>query len=134
MEREPTRESNGKADKRPLYLRMYQDRAFIAIVRMIGYGGKQLADAQAEMRKLGDEFDKDKLVKAAEELVDIDAKGVRLKAHVRKPVTRARMEQSRSNATTRKSALAGEWDEAAIVCRQAVRAGPRRKRDVSPGE
>jgi hypothetical protein len=37
VESNGTTEANGKADKRPLYLRMYQEETFVAIVRMVGY-------------------------------------------------------------------------------------------------
>ena len=84
MEKDPVRESNGKADKQPLYLRLYQNQVYIDVARMVGYAGLSLADAREQMKGLGEKYDKEKLVKAAEELVDIDDKGVRLKANVRK--------------------------------------------------
>jgi hypothetical protein len=45
MEREPARETTGKADKLPLWHKMYFRRHYTDIMRLIGYDGLPLTDA-----------------------------------------------------------------------------------------
>lgn len=70
--------------KTPLYMRLYFQAAYYEIVRMVGYAGIPIAEARAGMQELGKRFDKEKLVEAAEALVDISAEFVRLKPDVRR--------------------------------------------------
>jgi hypothetical protein len=81
-EREPIHDSNGKPDKHPLWDRMYTRQHMIDLVRMVGYSGLPIAEAQAKIKEMP--HDKDKMVAACEELFDIDGNEVRLKANVRK--------------------------------------------------
>ena len=84
MERDAARETNGKAHKRPLYLRMYQDQVYVDLARLINYQGMPLAEARAGIAELSKTHDKERMVKACEELFDISAEFVRLKAEPRK--------------------------------------------------
>jgi hypothetical protein len=84
MEREPVRETTGKTDKMPLWERLYFRQHYIEIARLIGYEGLPLATAQAGIKELGKTHDKEKLVKACEDLLDITADFVRLKTTTRK--------------------------------------------------
>ena len=84
MEREPIRQTTGKADKLPLWHKMYFRGHYTDIVRLVGYEGLPLAEAQAGMKELGNTHDKEMLVKACEDLLDITADFVRLKAETRK--------------------------------------------------
>ena len=84
MEREPVRETTGKADKTPLWERLYFRQQYIDLARLIGYEGLPLAEAQAGIKELGKTHDKEKLVKACEDLLDITADFVRLKTTTRK--------------------------------------------------
>lgn len=83
MEHEPVREKSAKAEKRPLYLRLYQDQAYMDIVRIVGYGGIPATDANKRLDELSKTYGRDKLARATEELTDIIAETMRLKAHVR---------------------------------------------------
>ena len=82
MDREPSQKSTGKTDKLPLFEKMYFRQHYIDLIRMVGYSGLPVSEAQTKIRELP--HDKEKLVAACEELFDIDAKEVKLKAHVRK--------------------------------------------------
>ena len=84
MEREPVRETTGKADKTPLWERLYFRQHYVDLVRLIGYEGLPLAEAQAGIKDLGETHDKEKLVKACEDLLDVTADCVRLKTTTRK--------------------------------------------------
>src|ERR1041384_5918452 len=68
--------------EQPLWHKMYFNPAYTDLVRMIGYAGLSTDAAAKKIRELP--HDKEKLVKACEELLDIGAKEVQLKPHVRK--------------------------------------------------
>src|SRR5437879_2639861 len=88
MERDPARESNGKVDKTPLYIRLYFQAAYYELVRTIGYAGLPMPEAQQKIKPLAEKYGKEKLANIAEELVRIDGSTnpptARLKDNVRK--------------------------------------------------
>lgn len=63
---------------------MYFQPHMVDLVRTVGYEGKTTDEVRERMKELTKTHDKEKLVAGCEELFDIDAKEVKLKAHVRK--------------------------------------------------
>lgn len=68
----------------PLYEKMYFRAHYVDLVRMVGYAGLPMQEARDRIKELTKCHDKEKLAKACEELFDIDAKDVKLKANVRR--------------------------------------------------
>ena len=68
----------------PLYEKMYFRPHYVDLVRMIGYAGLPVQEARDRIKELTKCHEKEKLAKACEELFDIDAKEVKLKANVRR--------------------------------------------------
>lgn len=81
-EHEPGSASRGTSAKAPLWEKMYCRQHFIDLVRLVGYNGLPVAEAQAKIQEL--KHDKDKLVAAVEELFTITSERVSLKENVRK--------------------------------------------------
>ena len=83
-ESEPLPKNPVRVNKMPLYLRLYQDQTLIDVARMVGYAGLSLPAARERLRELNAIHNKDKLVAAVEELTEISAETVQLKADVRR--------------------------------------------------
>jgi hypothetical protein len=56
----------------PLYLRLYFNKLYIELARMIGYNGIAFADAQEHVKVLAKRFSKDKIQVAVEAIAKFD--------------------------------------------------------------
>lgn len=74
--------------ERPLYLRLYTEPHLIALVRLIGYDGKPVAEVKKQMRLLVEQHGKERMRRAAGQLVRIDAAGDPPFARLTEPVRR----------------------------------------------
>jgi len=72
--------------ERPLSHRIYFDPAYTEVVRLIGYRGLPYPISQEETDRLNEKYGKEKMLKAADELIEYDttAKRAKLKDNVRK--------------------------------------------------
>ena len=73
------------AKELPLWHRLYFSPVHTEIARLVGYAGKNFEDMKKEAVTLGEQYGKEKVQAAADELLDFehDGKFVRLKSHVR---------------------------------------------------
>jgi predicted peroxiredoxin len=96
MERDPVRETTGKTDKVPLYMKLYFQEAYIEVARTIGYAGFPRDQLEERMKDLVDRFGRKKIQDVCGELITLQFGGkekrsgpredaeVRLKEDVRK--------------------------------------------------
>ena len=96
MEREPTQESTGKANKQPLWHRLYFSEIHTEIARLVGYAGFPHDQLEEKMKDLVDRFGRKQIQDVCSELITLHFKGkekpsgrredaeVRLKEDVRK--------------------------------------------------
>lgn len=78
--------SRKKPKRQPLAIRLYQDEALQAVARLVGYTGQPYPMNEEETRRLCERFGKERIVAAADELLDYDTeeKVAILKPDVRK--------------------------------------------------
>lgn len=77
-------ETNGKPDKLPLWQKMYTRRHYMDMVRMVGYSGLSLPDAQEKTQELAARYGTRLLKAASDDLLQVNEQWVRLKTDVRK--------------------------------------------------
>lgn len=75
-----------KPKRQPLSIRLYRDEALQAVARLVGYTGRPYPMSEEETKGLYERFGKDRIVAAADELLDYDteAKIAKLKGDARK--------------------------------------------------
>ena len=96
MDREPVRETTGKADKVPLYMKLYFQEVYSEIARIIGYAGFPHDQLEEKMKDLVDRFGRKRIQEVCSDLITLQFNGkekrsgrredaeVRLKEDVRK--------------------------------------------------
>ena len=83
MEREQAPETNGKADKIPLWQKLYTKDSYIELARTVGYAGISIEEIREKIKDLEKRFGREAMVKAADELVQVNDTWVRLKTEAR---------------------------------------------------
>lgn len=96
MERDPIRETTGKADKRPLWHRLYFSEVHTEVARIVGYAGFPQDQLEEKLKDIVERFGRKKIQEVCSELITLHFKGkekpsgrredaeVRLKEDVRK--------------------------------------------------
>ena len=96
MNREPTRETTGKADKKPLWHRLYFSDVHTEVARTVGYAGFPHDQMEEKLKDLVERFGRKRIQEVCSELITLHFKGkekpsgrredaeVRLKEEVRK--------------------------------------------------
>jgi|CXWL01.1.fsa_nt_gi hypothetical protein len=83
MERQKGAESNGKADKVPLWQKLYTKDAYMELARTVSYTGISIEDIREKIKPLEQRFGRELMVKAADDLVQVNDTWVRLKTEAR---------------------------------------------------
>lgn len=71
-------------EAQPLYTRLYFRPEYVALAKAVGYSGLSVEDTKARIQELMKTHDKDKLLKASDELLQFNETWVRLKTDVRR--------------------------------------------------